>query len=84
MKKRCGQVLGHIPCGGQCFSPLILMHLFEEVEKIVNDQRNLVNMSSGREFPGAFKDKQLRCFFLNELQRHAGVGKQDPILLFSP
>lgn len=80
MEGRCGHVLEHICCGGHCFTPLILMHSAEALEKRVNDQRNHLDTLSCRELPGAFKDKQLRCFFLNELQKHAGMGKLAPLV----
>lgn len=68
MEGRHGHVLGHIPWGGHCFTLLLLMHSVEVLrkkKKRVNDQRNHLNMSSCRELLGVFKNKQLRCFFLN-------------------
>jgi len=56
------------------------MHSFEVLGKRVNDQRSHLNMPSCRELPGVVKDKLLRCFFLNELQKHAGTDKLAPLL----
>jgi len=63
-----------------CFTALILTHSFEVLGKRVNDQRSHLNMPSCRELPGVVKDKLLRCFFLNELQKHAGTDKLAPLL----
>lgn len=71
---RPGHVLGQIPCGGHCFTPLVLMRSVEVWRKRVNDQRNHLNMSSCRKLPRGVQGQAAEMLLSKWITKTCGNG----------